>query len=46
MQDKIIFEKDIRTVKNPKHLQKVFFCFTRREILPLNQQLTNILIQK
>ena len=28
MDEKIIFEKDIRIVNNPKHLQKMFSCFT------------------
>ena len=41
-----MFEKDSRTVKNPKHIQKLFFSSIHQENLLLNQQLAKRLIQR
>ena len=46
MDDKILFEKDSRTVKKLKAPTKIFFSFIHRENLLLNQQLGKRLMQK
>ena len=43
MQDKILFEKDNRKLKNPKHLEKNIFYFTKKYYL--SQPETKGLIQ-
>ena len=35
MEDKIMFEKGNRTLKNPKHFEKKFFYFILQEMLLL-----------
>ena len=42
----MLFEKDSRTVKNPKQVQKLFSYFIHHENVLLNQQLAKRLIQK
>ena len=46
MDDKILFEKDSRTVKKFKTSTKIFFSFIHQENLPLTQQLGKRLMQK
>ena len=41
-----MFEKDSGIVKNPKHVQKLFFSSIHQENLLLNQQLAKRLIQR